>query len=94
MFTITYTGTCQGTAELEQELSLLHAARRAGIDLPHRCGGHARCGTCKVVVGSGAEHLSPPGTAEARVLKALKAGPDTRLACQAWAQGNAQVQVG
>lgn len=94
MFKVTFTGTQEATAELEQELSLLHAARRAGVALTHRCGGHARCGTCRVTVEAGAEHLSEMGSAEARILGILKASPVERLACQAWAQGDAAVNIG
>lgn len=93
MFKVTFTGKHHGTAELEQELSLLHAARRAGVELTHRCGGHARCGTCRVTVAEGAEHLSAKGAAETRILGILKASPEERLACQAWAQGDAVVNV-
>jgi ferredoxin len=33
------------------------------------------------------------GAAEARVLKVLKAAPDQRLACQAWAQGDVVCRI-
>lgn len=94
MFKVTFSGKQNVTAELEQELSLLHAARRAGVELTHRCGGHARCGTCRVTVEDGADHLSEKGGAETRILGILKASPEERLACQAWAQGDAVVKIG
>ena len=40
----------------------------------------------------GAEHLSEKGGAESRVLLALKANPDQRLACQTWARGDVSVK--
>ncbi|MCE1228147.1 MAG: (2Fe-2S)-binding protein [Firmicutes bacterium] len=88
MFKITFQSQTTHSAELEQEGTLLSAASKAESPLNHRCGGHARCGTCKVEVLEGAEHLSEKGTAEARVLEVLKAKPSERLACQAWAKGD------
>lgn len=93
MFTIRFKGKVQGESVLEQEQTLLVAARRGKVELPHRCGGHARCGTCRVTVEEGAEHLSPVGAAERRVLDVLKAGAEDRLACQAWAQGEVSCRV-
>ena len=94
MFTVLFKGKTQGEAQIERELSLLSCATKAGAALNHRCGGHARCGTCLVTIESGQEQLSPPGTSEQRILKILKAAPDQRLACQAWAQGDVACVVG
>jgi ferredoxin len=91
MHTIRFDGKKPGTADCEQETALLAASTRAGVPLPHRCGGHARCGTCLVTVVEGAEHLSEMGITETRVLEVLKAKPDQRLACQAWAKGDVSV---
>lgn len=93
MFTITFRGKTTTEVELEQESTLLMAANKGGAGLNHRCGGHARCGTCKLTVVEGSEHLSEPGAAEARILKILKAEPGQRLACQAWAKGEVCCQV-
>lgn len=92
MFTIRFDGKIPGVAECEQETALLAASTRAGVPLNHRCGGHARCGTCLVTLLEGAEHLSEQGAAEARVLGVLKATPDQRLACQTWAKGDVSCQ--
>lgn len=94
MFTIRFEAKQPGTAEAEQELSLLAAANRAEVPLTHRCGGHARCGTCRVTVLEGAQGLSEIGAAEKRILGILKAGPEERLACQCWAKADATVKVG
>ena len=93
MFRISFSGKVAGEVELEQELSLLGAATKAGLPLTHRCGGHARCGTCLLAVESGMERLSPVGAAEARILKVLKAREDQRLGCQAWAAGPVACKV-
>jgi ferredoxin, 2Fe-2S len=94
MFKITFSGKVAGEVELEQELNLLGAATKGDLALPHRCGGHARCGTCLLTVESGREQLSPVGAAEARILKVLKAGETQRLGCQAWARGDVACRVG
>ena len=92
MHNIRFDGKTPGTAECDRETALLAASTKAGVPLPHRCGGHARCGTCLVTVVAGAEHLSEKGAAETRVLAALKAQPDQRLACQSWAKGDVAVK--
>ncbi len=94
MFTVSFQGKSSGEVQLGHELSLLTIATKAGVDLHHRCGGHARCGTCIVTIESGSENLSEPLSAEKRILTILKAGPDQRLACQAWAQGDVSCMVG
>ncbi len=98
MFTVTFTRKSGGEApaevQLERELSLLAAATKIGVDLTHRCGGHARCGTCLVTIEAGLEKVSEPLMAEKRILQILKAEPGQRLACQAWAQGDVACAVG
>jgi ferredoxin len=92
MHTIRFDGKTPGTVECDRETALLAASTKASVPLPHRCGGHARCGTCILTVIEGAEHLSEMGAAETRVLTALKANPNQRLACQTWAGGDVQVK--
>ena len=92
MHTIKFEVKTAGVAECDRETALLAASAKASVPLPHTCGGHARCGTCLVTVQSGAEHLSEMGAAETRVLRALKANPDQRLACQTWARGDVSVK--
>ncbi len=93
MFKITFHRNTPTEIELEQESTLLSAAAKGGVEVNHRCGGHARCGACRVTVEEGAEHLSEIGEAEARVLGILKASPDQRLACQARAKGDVCCKV-
>ncbi len=92
MHTIRFDGKTPGVAECDRETALLAASVKASVPLNHRCGGHARCGTCLVTVVEGAEHLSEMGAAESRVLTALRAEPDQRLACQTWARGDVTVK--
>ena len=53
----------------------------------------ADCGICNIRVLSGAEKLSPPTAAEADFLKAMRADPDERLACQVRILGDVAVEV-
>jgi ferredoxin len=98
MITVTFMSPSSGVApvevQLERELSLLATATKGGVELTHRCGGHARCGTCLVTIEAGLEKVSEPLMAEKRILQILKAGPGQRLACQAWAQGDVTCAVG
>jgi ferredoxin len=93
MFKVSFKGKQIGEISLDLEASILSAASRGEVSLNHRCGGHARCGTCVVTVEEGAEHLTPMGAAEARILKVLKAAPGQRLGCQAWAQGDVTCRI-
>jgi len=93
MFKITFQTKATHEVEPEQETTPLSAAAKGGAGLNHRCGGHARCGTCKVTVLEGAENLSEMGAAESRILKVLKAAPEERLSCQAWAKGDVCCKV-
>jgi adenylate cyclase len=92
MYTIRFDGKTLGAAECDRETALLAASTKASVPLPHTCGGHARCGTCLITVIEGAEHLTEMGAAETRVLRALKANPDQRLACQTWAKGDVSLK--
>ncbi len=73
--------------------TLLEAARSLGVDLDHYCGGNCSCGTCRVEVVRGGEHLARMRSSEAMVLghEAVRAGD--RLACQARVLGPVEVRV-
>ena len=93
MFKVVFKGKQIGEISLDREASVLAAAARGEVALNHRCGGHARCGTCRMTVEEGAEHLSPAGPTETRILGILKAAPGERLGCQAWAAGDVVLRV-
>lgn len=93
MYKVVFRGKHPGEVSLEQEASVLSAASKGEVALDHRCGGHARCGTCLVTVETGADQLTPVGSAEARILKILKATPGQRLGCQAWAKGDVTCRI-
>jgi ferredoxin len=67
--------------ETEDDRKLVLALEDNGIDILHRCGGNARCTTCRVEILSG--DPGPIGEPE-RAILATKAdlGDHTRLSCQ------------
>lgn len=69
-------------------LSILELSRTNGIAHADVCSGRGRCGTCRVRVDSGAEHLSPRNDIEAGTLGRVGAGEHDRLACQARVLGS------
>jgi len=93
MIKVVFKGRHAGEIALEREASVLTAAAKGEVALNHQCGGHARCGTCLVTVEAGGDNLTPMGATEARILKILKAKPDQRLGCQAWAQGDVTCRI-
>lgn len=71
---------------------LVLAIEDAGIDIMHRCGGNARCTTCRVQVISG--HLTPMSDLERdRLAREESLGPDIRLSCQVRVESDLTVRV-
>ena len=67
--------------------TVLEAVVAGGLPLGQSCSGVAVCGCCRVRVVEGREHLSPVQDDERKVLTALHAGDDERLACRARVEG-------
>ena len=67
--------------EVEAGKKLVLAIEDAGIDILHRCGGNARCTTCRVEVLAGE---APPMEAleQERLARETDLQPNTRLSCQ------------
>ncbi|WP_298610909.1 NADH:ubiquinone reductase (Na(+)-transporting) subunit F [uncultured Thiothrix sp.] len=77
------------TIEVEEGQTLLDAALRAGIYLPHACG-HGLCGTCKVDVLDGEiEH----GEASPFALMDMERADGRCLACCARATGDVTIEA-
>jgi ferredoxin len=79
MPTVTVAG--EKSFEVEPGKKLVLAIEDAGIDIMHRCGGNARCTTCRVQVLEG----SPAPMEELereRLAREASLGPDIRLSCQ------------
>ena len=75
------TVTDVGEIEVEEGRRLVLGIEDAGIDILHRCGGNARCATCRVEVIEG--NPTPITPWEERRLSELKSRKETtRLSCQ------------
>lgn len=61
--------------------NVIQLARSARVVIPQRCGGHASCLMCKVIVEKG--ELSPPSNLEVRKMSESDLRDGLRLACQA-----------
>ncbi|NLE81100.1 MAG: (2Fe-2S)-binding protein [Rhodococcus sp.] len=71
---------------------LVLAIEDAGIDILHRCGGNARCTTCRVEVLDG--DAGPMTEAEASRLESVSERTDqTRLSCQVQVRDDLTVKV-
>ncbi len=77
---------------VQRGITILEAALGGKVNLPHKCGGHGACGTCKVVVDSRTE-LSLPNKLEMRHLTEARLTEGFRLACQCVLTGPATVTV-
>jgi ferredoxin len=79
MPTVTVEG--EKSFEVEDGKKLVLAIEDAGIDIMHRCGGNARCTTCRVQVLAG--EAPPMETLEQeRLAQETNLEPNTRLSCQ------------
>ena len=88
---INYVG--HGTVRATRGNSVLDASRLNHIPHPSRCGGRARCATCRVLVVSSEGELPPASKAERSLLEQIKAPDQVRLGCQLQPQSNITLQV-
>ncbi len=78
--------------EVEEGKKLVLAIEDNGIDILHRCGGNARCTTCRVEVLHG--DPGPIEEAEAAILATkTDLNERTRLSCQIRVKDDLQVKV-
>lgn len=79
MPTVTVDG--ERSFEVDAGKKLVLAIEDAEIDIMHRCGGNARCTTCRVEILGG--DVAPPEPAEeARLARESELAPNVRLSCQ------------
>ena len=79
--------------EVRRGGTLLGAAIKNGVRLMHVCGARTLCATCRVVVESGEDNLTPMrGTEKFSLRWHLSVSPRTRLACQARVNGPVEVE--
>jgi ferredoxin len=78
--------------EVDAGKKLVLGIEDAGIDIMHRCGGNARCTTCRVEVLMGE---APPMEAleQERLARETDLAPNTRLSCQIRVQNDLWVRV-
>lgn len=84
--------TVQATrGEVEPGTRLVLAIEQLGIDIGHRCGGKARCTTCRVRFVSG----EPETMTEAEYLKLKEKGllGEARLSCQILCERDMALEV-
>ncbi len=88
MPTITIDGV--GSYQAPQGQKLVLAIEEAGVDIGHRCGGYARCTTCRVRVFEGEPAVMT--RAECDKLEAAGHLGKIRLACQILVEGDMNVE--
>lgn len=77
------------TGEFPAGKSLLSVAGELGVRVSHVCGGDGACGTCRIEIVEGWDHLTAPTPDE--TYKELE--PPFRLSCQAKLNGDVVVKV-
>jgi len=87
---VTATGT--EVIDAPEGKKLVLVLEDAGIDILHRCGGNARCTTCRVEVLEG--EPAPMGELERnRLAMEAELGDNVRLSCQIHVNNNLKVRV-
>ncbi len=79
MPTVTVEG--EKSFEVDAGKKLVLAIEDAGIDIMHRCGGNARCTTCRVQVLAG-DPAPMEALEQERLAREMDLEPNTRLSCQ------------
>lgn len=69
-----------GTVDADEGTRLVNAIRATGADIGHRCGGQAKCTTCRVKFREGEPDKMT--RAEFEKLEKTKARAEYRLSCQ------------
>jgi ferredoxin, 2Fe-2S len=72
---------------------LLRAIHEAGVDWMTGCGAKGRCTTCKAVIVSGMENLTPVTPAETKYRDTGALGSSERLMCQVRVKGHLVIRV-
>lgn len=86
------TATGVVTIEAAAGQKLVLALKDAGIDILHRCGGNAKCTTCRVEIIEGT--LDPMADAERnRLASEQNLAPNIRLSCQVRVQDDLRLRV-
>jgi ferredoxin len=81
-----------GTVEVSEGRRLVLGLEDGGVDILHRCGGNARCATCRVEVLDGNPTPVTPWE-ETRLSELRSRETTTRLACQIRVVDDLEVKV-
>jgi ferredoxin len=90
MPTVTVDG--EKSFEVDAGKKLVLAIEDAGIDILHRCGGNARCTTCRVEVLAG-EPPAMEAVEQERLARENDLEPNIRLSCQIHVASDLWVRV-
>jgi ferredoxin len=90
MPTVTVDG--EKSFEVEPGTKLVLAIEDAGIDIMHRCGGNARCTTCRVEI-LGGDVAPAEGAEQERLARESELAPNIRLSCQMRVESDLWVAV-
>lgn len=88
----TITAVDEKTFEAPEGKKLVLAIEDAGIDILHRCGGLAKCTTCRVQIAAGDAGVMGEMERE-RLARENELEPNTRLSCQMRVAGDLSVKV-
>jgi ferredoxin len=88
------TVTIEGSepVSVDQGKKLVLAIEDAGVHILHRCGGNARCTTCRVEVLDGTASEMQELERE-RLARESELAPNTRLSCQIRVESDISVRV-
>ncbi|EIT86825.1 ferredoxin [Fictibacillus macauensis ZFHKF-1] len=78
-----------GTYTIENGTKLVNALEDHGVDILHRCGGKARCTTCRVEVLAG--DLGAMNEMEQALIQSKGLPDNVRLSCQVTVQEDADI---
>jgi len=81
-----------GETTCEEGRRLVLCIEDAGVDILHRCGGNARCTTCRVEVLAGEASAMTEAERE-RLGRIEDLAPNTRLSCQVQVRSDITVRV-
>jgi ferredoxin, 2Fe-2S len=73
--------------------TVLQHLQNSQVDWMFSCGAKGRCTTCKMIIISGQENLSPPSLAEQNYSGRGFLGRNERLSCQARISGDIRIRV-
>lgn len=90
MPTVTVEG--EKSFEVASGTKLVLAIEDAGIDILHRCGGNARCTTCRVQILEG-DPAPMQDLERDRLAREGDLGPDIRLSCQIRVESDLKIRV-